>query len=125
MSDDRLDPAAVLVSLATSLHRRELPPDAVCEQTVRAIHAWLNGCELATAFQLRPAAASYAERDNALREAGALVDNDAARLAAEIARQERRRTDTPVSLAIARAAATGRKLPRSTRQLRRILEQAA
>lgn len=125
MSDDRLDPAAALVSLADCLHRRELPPDAVCEQTVRAIHAWLNGCELATAFQLRPSAASYAERDNALREAAALVDNDAARLAAEIARQERRRTDTPVSLAIARAAATGRKLPRSPKHLARIIAKVA
>jgi hypothetical protein len=125
MSDDRIDPAAALVSLATCLHRRELPPDAVCEQTVRAIHAWLNGCPLERAFQLRPAAASYSERNRALREAAALLDNDAARLAAEIARQERRRTDTPVSLAIARAAATGRKLPTSVKHLTRIIRDAA
>lgn len=123
---DRIDPAAALVSLATSLSEAELPPEAVRAYTIRAVTGWLDGLDLATAFQLRPAAASFAERDKWLRAAAAHVDGDARRLAQEIARQDRRQhTDSPLSIAISRAAASGRRLPRSAKQLHRILNRAA
>ncbi|MCF8005044.1 MAG: hypothetical protein K9L32_12760 [Chromatiaceae bacterium] len=123
---DRIDPAAALVALANSLHRGELPPENVRAFVTRAVTAWLDGLDLAAAFQLRPAAASFAERDKWLRAAAAHVDGDARRLAQEIARQDRRHdTDSPLSIAINRAATSGRRLPRSAKQLRRILSRAA
>lgn len=120
-----IDPAQALLSIADSLHNARLPPLEARAFFVRAVRAWIDGVPLEVACQLRPGAASYATRNDALRQAGALLDNDPARLAGAIARHPRHRNaQDPLHRAISEAEATGRRLPTSRKQLARILAAA-
>jgi hypothetical protein len=126
MTEQRIDAAAAMLATQSCMHNGELPPEAVREWFVRACNAWLNGVPLEQAFQLRPAAASFAIRDNWLRIAACHCDNDARSLAQEISRHPRRRAskDSPLHTALDAAQAAGRRLPASAKHLRRILKAA-
>jgi len=90
MTSSSPDPAAALLAIADHLHRRELPPDAVCDYLVGAVRAWLNGSPVDVAFRLRPSGASFARRNAAQVDAGRLVGGDPHRLAREVRQFEAR-----------------------------------
>ena len=120
-TDQRPDPTVALISLAASLANGELPRPELRAWFSRAVKSWLSGLDLNTAFQVR-GSASFAIRDEALRQACALLGNDPARLAQEIRRHpHRRRTGSALERHLDTALASGRTLPTSPKQLRRIV----
>lgn len=129
-----LDPAAALIALADALHRGELPPAPVRAHTIRAVAAWSRGAPLERAFGLRPASRDYSTRNAALLAAGRALGEDPQRLARAVHDFETRRWprwrahEQPPEHAAAVdrhlfcAFRSGRRVPRSAKQLRRILQ---
>lgn len=121
MTDNRPNPDVALIGLAAALSAGELPSPELRAWFTERVKAWLSGVPIEHALQVRRTA-SYARRDVALRAAAALLGNDPARLAEAIARHARRRsTDTPLDRHLGEAFASGRTVPTSIKQLRRII----
>jgi len=122
VTGDRPDPAALFLALADCLQRDELPPPAVRDWLTRGVRGWLFGIPLDEALGLAPDEASYTERDEHLRAAARCVGNSATELLREIgAAQQGLNRDSNAARHVVAAIATGRKMPTSERQLRRIL----